>query len=213
VVVCVSGIWQTTSTVVHSGDETFLIDSPVLPEELEALPSVLQQAGWELTGLLATHGDWDHVLARTVWPDAPLGVPEETARRFAAEPGESQRKLRDFDREHYVQRPPLALGNLQPLPVPGRLDIGEAELELHAAPGHKDDGMAVLVPWAGVLVCGDYLSPVEDPMVEGSAEDYRATLERLRPLAAGAEWVVPGHGAPIRSARALEILDDHLAKL
>ena len=189
------------------------MDSPVLPEELEALPSVLDQAGWELTGLLATHGDWDHVLARTVWPDAPLGVAESTATRLAAEPGAAQRKLRGFDTEHYVQRPPLALGALQPLPVPGRLDIGDRELELHPATGHTPDGMALYVPWAGVLVCGDYLSPCEAPMVEGDAAEYRATLERLRPLAAGAEWVVPGHGAPLEPARALEILDEHLAAL
>jgi glyoxylase-like metal-dependent hydrolase (beta-lactamase superfamily II) len=174
---------------------------------------VLQQAGWDLTGLLATHGDWDHVLARTVWTDAPLGVAESTATRLAAEPGAQQRKLRAFDREHYVERPPLALGNVQPLPVPGRLDIGESELELHAATGHTIDGMAIVVPWAGVLVCGDYLSPVEDPMVEHETAEYRGTLERLRPLVEAAEWIVPGHGAPLKPARALQILDDHLGKL
>ncbi|MCW2991462.1 MAG: fold metallo-hydrolase [Solirubrobacterales bacterium] len=210
---CVSGIWQTTCTVVHSGDECFVIDSPVLPEELEALPSVLDQAGWDLTGLLATHVDWDHVLARTVWPDAPLGVAESSARRLAADPGDAQRKLRAFDREHYVERPPLALGNVQPLPVPGRLDIGENELEMHPAPGHTQDGMAIVAGWAGVLVCGDYLSPVEEPMVEHEAGAYRETLERLRPLVSAAAWVVPGHGAPLAPARALEILDDHLEKL
>ncbi|MFL5843384.1 MAG: MBL fold metallo-hydrolase [Solirubrobacteraceae bacterium] len=214
VVVCVSGIWQTTCTVVHSGDETFVIDSPVLPEELEALPSVLQQAGWALTGLLATHGDWDHVLARTIWADAPLGVAESTAQRMAAEPGEAQRKLRSYDTENYIERPPLPLGDVQQLPVPGKLDIGELELELHPATGHTADGMAIVVPWAGVLVCGDYLSPVEDPTGHTTdAAAYRDTLERLRPLVQAAEWVVPGHGAPIKPGRAEEILDDHLAKL
>jgi glyoxylase-like metal-dependent hydrolase (beta-lactamase superfamily II) len=73
--------------------------------------------------------------------------------------------------------------------------------------------MAITMPWAGVLVCGDYVSPVEDPMVEADPADYRATLERLRTLAASAEWIVPGHGAPLRSERALEIVDEHLAKL
>jgi len=154
------------------------------------------------------------VLCRTVWPDAPLGVAESTATRLTAQPGDAQRKLRAYDTEHYIERPPLALGALQSLPVPGRLDIGELELELHPATGHTVDGMAIVVPWAGVLVCGDYLSPCETP--EGhttDAAEYRATLERLRPLAQAAEWVVPGHGAPIKPGRALEILDAHLAKL
>jgi glyoxylase-like metal-dependent hydrolase (beta-lactamase superfamily II) len=60
-----------------------------------------------------------------------------------------------------------------------------------------------------VLACGDYLSPVEIPMLSsgGSVSAYRETLARLRPLVAGANWVVPGHGAPVSSARALELLD------
>lgn len=214
VVVCVSGIWQTTCTLVHHGEETFVVDSPILPEELEALPSVLGQAGWEATGLLATHGDWDHLLCRLVWPDAPLGCAQSTAERLAGEPGAAQRKLRAFDAEHYVQRGRgLPLGSLQSLPVPGRLEVGSLELELHLAEGHTGDGMAIVVPWAGVLVCGDYLSPVEDPMVEADRDDYRATLERLGGLLERVQWVVPGHGAPMAATRAAEVLADHLAKL
>ena len=217
VVVCVSGIWQTTCTLVHHGDETFVIDSPILPEELEALPSVLAQASWEATGLLATHGDWDHLLCRLVWPEAPLGCAQTTVERLAGEPGAAQRKLRAFDAEHYVERGRgLPLGSLQPLPVPGRLEVGAGELELHPAQGHTADGMALLVPWANVLVCGDYLSPVEDPTTPSppaDREDYRATLERLGELLGRVEWVVPGHGAPMAAARAAEVLADHLAKL
>jgi glyoxylase-like metal-dependent hydrolase (beta-lactamase superfamily II) len=175
---------------------------------------VLAQAGWECSGLLATHADWDHLLGRLAWPEAALGCAESSAQRLAASPGEAQRKLRDFDREHYVERPrPLSLGEVQSLPVPGRCEVGDRELELHEATGHTVDGMAIVVPWASVLVCGDYLSPVEEPMVDGDPGEYRETLERLRGLVAAAEWVVPGHGSPLRPDRALEILDDHLEKL
>src|ERR1700704_4220592 len=122
-IVFVSDVWQTTSTAVRAGEEGFLIDSPVYPEELRALPDVLQQAGFPVSGLLCTHGDWDHLLARLAYPEASLGCPESTATRLAAEPGAAQRSLREFDEEHYVDgRPPLALGGLQSLPVPGRLE-------------------------------------------------------------------------------------------
>ena len=76
VIVVVSGVWQTTCTAVRSGDEGFLIDSPVLPEELEALPAVLEQAGFPISGLLATHGDWDHLLGKLAFPESSLGVGE-----------------------------------------------------------------------------------------------------------------------------------------
>ena len=75
--------------------------------------------------------------------------------------------------------------------------------------------MAIWAPWARVLVCGDYLSPVEIPMLSatGSRDAYLATLERLRPLVEQAEWVVPGHGAPIEGARAPAILDEDVRYL
>ena len=97
-VVAVSGIWQTTCTAVRAGGEAFVIDSPVLPAELEALPSLLDQAAFPaVVGLLITHADWDHLLGRYAYPDAGLGCAESSARRLHDEPGAAQRELRAFD--------------------------------------------------------------------------------------------------------------------
>ena len=196
VIVFVSDVWQTTCTAVRAGEEGFVIDSPVYPEELRALPEVLEQAGFPVSGLLATHGHWDHLLGRLAFPEAALGCPESTAARMAAEPGSAQRKLREFDDKHYVARDrPLSLGTVQSLPVPGKLELGPSrELELHEATGHAGDGAAYWLPWLGMLVCGDYLSPVEIPMLtpEGSLDDYRATLRRLSEVTRDAELGDPG---------------------
>ena len=148
-----------------------MIDSPVLPDELDALPALLEQARFPApSGLLATHGDWDHLLGRLAFPGLALGCAESTAARLRRIPGQAQRELRAFDEEHYVERPrPLALGSVQALPVPGRCGIGDHELELHPAAGHTADGMAIAIPWAGVLVVGDYLSTVELPMLSAGA--------------------------------------------
>jgi glyoxylase-like metal-dependent hydrolase (beta-lactamase superfamily II) len=216
VIVARSVKWQTTCTLLHHGEETFVVDSPVFPDELDALPGILGQAGWGLSGLLATHGDWDHLLGRLAFPDASLGVAETTAARLRGEPGVAQRRLREVDEDDYVQRPtPLSLGQVQPLPVPGKLELGDEEIELIPADGHTEDGMAILAPWAGVLVAGDYLSPVEIPMLSrgGSLSAYRATLRRLEPLVARAETVVAGHGGPIDATRAAAILREDLAYL
>ena len=216
VIVVTSRIWQTTCTVVRQGDESFVVDSPVLPDELEILPAVLEQAGFPFTGLLATHADWDHLLGRFAFGEAPLGVAESTAARLRNEPGTAQRELRDFDEEHYVERPaPLVLSGPQSLPVPGHCAIGERELELHPTEGHTVDGMAVWIPWASVLVLGDYVSPVEIPWISesGSASAYLATLGRLEPLIERAEHVVPGHGAVLDAERALAILREDRAYL
>jgi glyoxylase-like metal-dependent hydrolase (beta-lactamase superfamily II) len=217
VIVFMSDVWQTTCTAVRAGDEGFVIDSPIYPEELRAIPDVLTQAGFPVSGLLATHGDWDHLLGRLAFSGASLGCAESTVRRLTAEPGAAQRKLRDFDAEHYVEpRRRLALGDVQSLPVPGNLELGPSrELELHEATGHTPDGVAYWLPWLKVLVCGDYLSPVEIPMLStgGSIAAYAGTLERLRELVRAATWIVPGHGAPLQSKRALKVLSEDEAYL
>ena len=66
-----------------------------------------------------------------------------------------------------------------------------------------------------VLVCGDYLSPVEIPWISdgGSVTAYLATLDRLEPLVSRAAHVVPGHGAVLDSARALAVLGEDRAYL
>jgi glyoxylase-like metal-dependent hydrolase (beta-lactamase superfamily II) len=215
VLVATSAIWQTNCALVRgpgAGEdggeegpgvpdggkigEVFVIDSPILPDELEALPALVEQAGFPApSGLLATHGDWDHLLGRLAFPGIALGCAESTATRMQASPGEAQRELRAFDEEHFVERErPLSLGAVQALPVPGSCGIGAHELALYPMPGHTGDGLAVLIEWAGVLMSGDYLSPVELPLLGpgGTVEAYVETLERLRALLERVEHVVPG---------------------
>jgi glyoxylase-like metal-dependent hydrolase (beta-lactamase superfamily II) len=197
--------------------EAFVIDSPVLPQELDSLPALLEQAGFPPpSGLLATHGDWDHLLGRLAYPELALGCAESTLERLSARPGEAQRELRAFDEELVIERPrPLALGSLQGLPVPGRLDVADRELELHPTAGHTADGMALLIGWADVLVAGDYLSPVEIPTIGagGAIDAYLETLGRLGALIERVEHVVPGHGPLMDAAAARSVLDQDLAYL
>jgi glyoxylase-like metal-dependent hydrolase (beta-lactamase superfamily II) len=190
-----------------------LVDSPYFPDELEMLPEMLRQSGFEPVGLLATHGDWDHLLGRLAFPEASLGVAESTATRIREQPGVAQKKLRDADNEYYVRRArPLSLGSYQALPVPGKLELGGQEIELYPGEGHTNDGMILFARWCGVLIVGDYLSDVELPTWDDKPL-YRATLERLRGLVADADVVVPGHGAPLTRDQALRVLEEDVAYL
>ncbi len=216
VIAVTSRAFATASVLIRSGGEAFLVDSPVFPDELEILPAIAAQAEFNVVGVLATHADWDHLLGRYAFPEAPLGTAESTAARLINEPGAAQRKLRDFDDEFYITRPsPLSIPGAQRMDTPGFVDIGETAIELQPADGHTADGMAVWAPWARVLIPGDYLSPVEIPMISegGSVAAYLATLNRLERLVQEAEWVVPGHGGPIDAQRALAILREDRAYL
>jgi hydroxyacylglutathione hydrolase len=209
--VLTSRMWQVNAVALRAGEEAMLVDSPYYPDELDALPNLLRDAGFEPVALLATHGDYDHLLGRLAFPELALGVAQATLERFQQEPGAAQRELRDHDARLYVEREaPLALGQVQGLPVPGKMELGDEELELHPAEGHTRDGMAILARAHGVLIVGDYLSPVEIPWISegGSLDDYRATLARLAPLVEEAETIVPGHGAPHSRESALRVLDE-----
>lgn len=211
VLLVTSAIWQTNCAVVRSGEEAFVVDSPILPDELDALPALLEQARFPApVGLLATHGDFDHLLGRLAFPDLALGCAELTAQRLQARPGEAQRELRAFDEQFLLVRPrPLALGAVQSLPVPGHCAIGEHELELHPAAGHTEDGLALWVPWARVLLAGDYLSAVEIP----SLEAHRGAPPAPRSGAPDAPAAAPKRptGQPI--ADIADSLDAYLATL
>jgi glyoxylase-like metal-dependent hydrolase (beta-lactamase superfamily II) len=210
-IVVTSSVWQTNALALRAGDEAVLIDSPYFPDELDMLPQLLAQAGFEPSGLLTTHADFDHLLGRLAFPGMTLGCGETTAMRLASSPGTAQRELRDSDAELYVGRPaPLSLGNVQELPVPGYVELGAEQIELHPAEGHTSDGTAYLARFAGVLACGDYLSDVEIPMLSpgGALDDYRATLARLAPLVEAADTIVPGHGGVHDRDTAMRILDE-----
>ena len=103
-IVVTSLFWQCNAIALRAGEEAMLIDSPYFPDELELLPGVLAQSGFEPNALLATHGDFDHMLGRLAFPDLALGVAESTMRRIRERPGEAQRELRDYDAEAYVER-------------------------------------------------------------------------------------------------------------
>jgi len=214
--VVTSRIWQTNAVVLRAGTEALLVDSPYFPDELEILPQVLAQSGFEVDALLATHADFDHLLGLLAFPGLALGIGQPSMERIRAEPGAAQRELRDADERFYVmRRRPLALGAAESLPVPGLLELGPEQLELHPAEGHTADGTAIFARFAGVLVCGDYLSDVELPVIApgGSVAEYRGTLNRLSPLVEVAETVVPGHGAPADGEGARRRLEEDLAYL
>jgi glyoxylase-like metal-dependent hydrolase (beta-lactamase superfamily II) len=215
-IVVTSRMWQTNAVALRGGGEAMLVDSPYFPDELEALPALLAGAGFEPDALLATHADFDHLLGRLAFPGLALGLGEPSVERLHREPGAAQRELRDHDARFYVERTaPLALGQVQTLPVPGSVELGDREIELYPAEGHTADGTALFARWCGVLCPGDYLSGVEIPIISagGSPDDYRTTLARLAPLVEAAETVVPGHGAPHDRERALRVLDEDVEYL
>ena len=214
VVVATSRAYQTTCTLVRSGGEAFCIDSPIFPDELEIVPALAEQAGFTVVGLLATHGDWDHVLGRYAFPEAPLGCAETTAARLVGEPGAAQRPCASSTRSSTSSgRGRCRCRARSGFRCRASSRSATASSSCSRRRATPRTGWRSGCPWARVLVVGDYLSPIEIPWLHGSANAYIATLNRLEPLVEEAEHVVPGHGAPMDGTRAAAILREDRAYL
>jgi glyoxylase-like metal-dependent hydrolase (beta-lactamase superfamily II) len=194
VVVHTSRLWQTNAVTVRLGGTTVLVDSPVLPDELAALPRP------DL--LVTTHAHFDHVLGQAAFGDLDLHAGPSTLARLRDDPDATLEELRDSDAELYVDRPAEPdLSRVMPLPA-GLFATVEAG-------GHAPDGTALFAEEHALLLPGDYLCQVEIPLVSraGSPEAYLATLDRIAPLVRRARRVIPGHGPPLQRGPALELLD------
>ena len=213
-----SGIWQMTSAVLAHEGQVVLVDPGYFPRELAEL-SALAQARGQVTGVVFTHGHWDHVMGWRHVPAAPVWVSPSLARAIAAEDGSADKDLRDaaaFDRRWYIDRgappawPPAdrlrSLGEDQPL------SVGSTVLRSLLLPGHSADGLGLWAADPGVLLVGDYLSPCEIPFVADLAA-YRDTLRRLLRLIDQVDCILPGHGPPLRPQDARAIARADLAYL
>lgn len=199
----ISGAWQTTHTV-GGPHGALVIDGPVRPAEIAALAA---RARADM--LIATHGDWDHLLAPLAFPWARRLTGRATIRRIQQDAGTIAGELAAWDA---LQRVPARglpdWAAAEALDAPGEFASAAGPMVLAPTPGHTADGIAVLLLDQEVLVAGDYLSPCEIPSLNSDAgrAAYLASLERLEAMIRRARCVVPGHGWPLAAARAQTIL-------
>jgi glyoxylase-like metal-dependent hydrolase (beta-lactamase superfamily II) len=207
-----SGLWETSSMLLIAAGEAVAVDPGVSQLEIEAVRDRAEAEGARVVAVVATHGDFDHVAGIATFPDAEAVMGPLAAARIAS--GTAQRELAE-------EGAPLGLS----WPGSPRCDrvlrIGRSErvgpfaIETMALAGHTDDGIGLRLRDPDVLIVGDYLSPIEYPFVYHSTAAYRSTLAGLADLLRSdpPTVVVPGHGAPLDAARALEIADSDLAYL
>ena len=89
------------------------------------------------------------------------------------------------------------------------IDLAGERVELHHARGETDDASWVWLPERRVVFVGD-LSVQSIPNTGNPNKPQRYTLEWAQALEAIAqrrpEWIIPGHGDPLRGDHALEVL-------
>ena len=184
-----------------------LVDSPVLPAELESLPAVLEQAGFPVQGCSSPTATGTTCSA--AWPSRGAGrrVARPPPRACAPSPA-----ARSASSAHWTRSTTSSgarrssLGGVEALPVPGHLEIGDRRRSSSIPPTATRPTAWPSGPRGRACSCaGDYLSPVEIPMISPGRLARRLPGHARAPArrwSSAAEVVVPGHGEPIDGVRA-----------
>ncbi len=178
----------TRSYLIGGGRPVLLDPGPLDARHLDAIGGAL--AGRRPAWVCLTHAHSDHSAAAAV-----------ASQRFGAPIAAGVETLRRLDLEGHA----LADGDSLDL------DEGETRLEALATPGHSGDHLCYLwrpsrALFTGDLVLGRGTSVVAHP--DGSVADYLESLARL--IALRPTVILPGHGDPVRDARArLEAYREH----
>jgi glyoxylase-like metal-dependent hydrolase (beta-lactamase superfamily II) len=172
--------------------EAALID-PV--DDAPLLLRTLDEAGWTLKLILATHGHFDHVLASRALKQA-TGAPFyiHQADQFWLD------SLPDRGVQFTGQPFPEAAQPDRYLTTePETLTVGAITLETLFTPGHAPGHVAFYLRDGGVVFSGDALFQGSIGRTDLPGADYdtlmRSIFERLVPLG-DAVRVLPGHGGP-----------------
>ncbi|MCF8504548.1 MAG: N-acyl homoserine lactonase family protein [Caulobacter sp.] len=139
--------------------------------------------------LVASHAHFDHLGAADLLPNADLYI----------HASELERSLADHPKAH--GRVALEMGHRRVLTGDSHDLFGDGSCELFHTPGHTCGHQSLRVKRAGGydVLAGDacYFCETLEPLgVQPHPEDrevYLATLARLRAMARGGDFVVPGH--------------------
>lgn len=181
---------QVTAGVVAGPQWAVVIDTLALPDETLGMREFIEH---ELTVpvryVINTHYHADHAWGNCFFPGATV-VAHARCRMLLEEYGtpslEAARKQNPALRQVKIVLPHLTFEKGEMY-----LRVGKKNLTILPAPGHSEDGIAVLVEEDRVLFAGDAFMPIPY-IVDGDVDDIAASIKKIGRM--GLENIVQGHG-------------------
>jgi len=196
-----SDLWATNSTIVSAGETCLVCDPSIFPDEIAQIREATL-ASSDLH-ILVTHSDFDHTCGVPWFADATVVAGASTAAAIAD--GSARRKLDESAEEWGTSWP----GELRVDRIASGEPIrcGDVDVVAIDARGHIDDGSAFIVGDGRLLLCGDYLSAICQPIVLGSIEATIKAIERLLRAISDhdIDVIIPGHGPVLDRPQAQRI--------
>ncbi len=197
---------QVTAGVVVGPKWSVLIDTLALPEEsLEIRDYVTRHLQTKIRYVINTHYHADHSWGNCFFPEATI-IAHTRCRDLLVERGVPALKVAKKQNPS-LENVEIVLPHITLDEGEMTLEIGKKHLKIMAAPGHSEDGIAVLVVEDRVLFAGDVLMPIPY-FLDGNAEEMRATYEKFHAMTL--ENIVQGHGEVILRGEVAPAIDDNL---
>ncbi len=181
---------QVTAGVVAGPQWAVVIDTLALPDETLGMREFIEhELGVPVRYVINTHYHADHSWGSCFFPGATV-LAHTRCRDLLAERGipalEAARKQNPNLRQVKIILPHLTFdsGELN-------LRVGKKNLTIILAPGHSEDGIAVLVEEDRVLFAGDAFMPLPY-VVDGDIDAIAASIKKIGRM--GLENIVQGHG-------------------
>jgi cyclase len=181
---------QVTAGVVAGPQWAVVIDTLALPDETLGMREFIEhELGVPVRYVINTHYHADHAWGNCFFPGATV-IAHARCRDLLDERGrpslEAAHKQNPALRQVKIVLPHLTFdsGELN-------LRVGKKNLTIMPAPGHSEDGIAILVEEDRVLFAGDAFMPLPY-VVDGDIDDIAASIKKIGRM--GLENIVQGHG-------------------
>ena len=200
---------QVTAGVVVGPKWSVLIDTLALPEETMAIRDFVERhLQTKIRYIINTHYHADHSWGNCFFPDATI-IAHSRCRELLIERGipalKEAKKQNATLKQVEIALPDMTLDSGEMT-----LEIGKKHLQIMPAPGHSEDGIAILVVEDRVLFAGDVLMPIPY-LPDGDIEEMRAFYEEIRGMTL--ENIVQGHGEIILRGEVAPTIDGNLTYL
>ncbi|MBT3314783.1 MAG: MBL fold metallo-hydrolase [Anaerolineae bacterium] len=197
---------QVTAGVIVGPKWSVLIDTLALPEESNAIREFVEHnLQSSIRYIINTHYHADHTWGNCFFPEATI-IAHTKCRDFLIERGipalKEAKQQNSMFKQVEIKLPDMTLDE-------GRmnLQIGKKHLEIIPAPGHSEDGIAILVVEDRVLFGGDAFMPIPY-LPDGDTEELRDFYETVRGMTL--ENIVQGHGEVILRGEVESTIDGNL---